>query len=250
MRSAVTSTFSLFIACLPSLAGAALFERGNGLIFDSTLNVTWQQNANLGSTNTFGLPVQSNGTYTISADGSMNWPGALMWIDAMNAANYLGYSDWRLPKIDSTFGFNLNCTSYDGSTDCGYNVTNTRNELAYLFYGSLGNLGQFDTQGNPNPPHTLNAGPFTNLQQARYWTGTQLPPVFGPNQAFTFAIGSGLKEWDSKNSPFYTTFAWAVRDGDVAAVSEPSTFILLFVGLASGALYSKSRQVRPKAQTR
>jgi hypothetical protein len=246
MKSAVSSTFGLLVACLPSLAGAALFDRGNGLIFDSTLNVTWQQNANLGSTNTFGLPVQSNSTYTILADGSMNWPGARMWIDAMNAANYLGYSDWRLPKIDSTFGFNFNL-SYDGSTDAGYNVINTRNELAYLFYGSLGNLGQFDIQGNPNPPHNLNAGPFTNLQQARYWTGTQLPLFLGPNQAFTFAIGSGLKDWDSKFSPFYSTFAWAVRDGDVTAVPEAPTLILLFAGLASGALYSKYRQVRAVA---
>lgn len=242
MKSSTNAVLGILIACLPVFAKAELLDRGNGLVYDSTLNITWQKDANLGATNTFGLVVQSNSTYSILANGSMNWPGALLWIDAMNASNYLGYSDWRLPRIASTFGFNLNCTSYDGSTDCGYNIINSRNELAYLFYNSLGNAGAFDIHGNSNPAPITNTGFFTNLQQARYWTGTQLPPALGPNQAFTFTIGSGLKEWDSKFDPYYSPFAWAVRDGDVTAVPEPTSFTLLLAGLAGAIMLLKCRR--------
>ena len=237
MKSAILLTLGFIIGQMPSPANAELYDRGNGLIFDSTLNITWQQNANLASSNTFDLPIQSTGGIRISADGSMNWPGALMWIDAMNAVSYLGYSDWRLPRINSPFGFNLSCTSYDGSTDCGYNITDTRNELAHLFYSSLANIGSFDTQGNPNPPQSLNAGLFINFQEARYWTGTQLPPAVGPNEAFTFSIGSGLKEWDAKVNPYHIMSVWAVRTGDVAVVPEPSALLMLLAGLAAGITY-------------
>lgn len=247
MKSAIALSLVSVIACLPSLASAELYDRGSGLIFDSTLNITWQQNAQLAASNTFGLGVRSDSGIIIRADGSMNWPGALMWIDAMNTANYLGYSDWRLPKINAPFGFNLTCTSYDGSTDCGYNITDTRNELAHLFYISLANLGAFDTQGNSNPPHTLNVGSFVNFQPARYWTGTQLPPAVGPNEAFTFTVGSGLKEWDAKVTPYHTVSVWAVRDGDVAVVPEPSSFLLLLAGLTGGTAYLRFRRGRAEA---
>jgi hypothetical protein len=49
-----------------------------------------------------------NGTITDNATGLMwtkddstnglNWEEALAWVVQMNAANYLGYSDWRLPN--------------------------------------------------------------------------------------------------------------------------------------------------------
>src|ERR1035437_7528079 len=72
------------------VAQAALFDRGGGLIYDSDFNITWQQNANLAATNTFGVS-------GISGSGAMTGGTANSWIAAMNAADYLGYSDWRLP---------------------------------------------------------------------------------------------------------------------------------------------------------
>ena len=29
----------------------------------------------------------------------MNWQSALAWVEAKNAANYLGHNDWRLPNV-------------------------------------------------------------------------------------------------------------------------------------------------------
>ena len=71
-------------------AQAALIDRGNGLIYDSVLNITWLQDANLAAINTFGVS-------GIDIHGRMTWNTAEQWIAAMNAANYKGYHDWRLP---------------------------------------------------------------------------------------------------------------------------------------------------------
>ena len=148
-------------------ASAALFDRGGGLIYDSALNVTWLQDANYAKTSGY------------DGDGSMNWITANTWAANLifhDSVRNVDYTDWRLPKINAQFGFNLNCTSYDGSSDCGFNISNSNNEIAHLFYVSLSNSGSYDTQGNVNLPHTLNSGLFKNLQISRYWTGTQLPP--------------------------------------------------------------------------
>ncbi len=60
----------------------------------------------------------------------MNWETALAWIAAIKSNQYLDYSNWRLPDIAAPFGFSLNCTSFDGSTDPGYSIQNRNNELA------------------------------------------------------------------------------------------------------------------------
>src|ERR1035438_5147029 len=92
----------LILALLAGLAlfgagQAALIDNGGGLIYDSVLNITWLQNANLAASNTFGVS-------GIGADGSMTWNTAQSWIGAMNAADYLGQSDWRLPTTSQANG--------------------------------------------------------------------------------------------------------------------------------------------------
>ena len=219
------------LGTLSSTASATLVDRGAGLIFDSELNVTWIQNANLGATEHFGVQSHTTNSDGIYLDGRMNWVTALSWIDGMNTSNYRGYNDWRLPKIPLPNAANLNCATYDGSSDCGYNIANKNNEIAFLFYGSLGNISNFDSKGNYRNRPAVSTGPFFNTDQRRYWLGTPLPPVFGPHQAFTFAFDSGLKEWDDKFDPYYATFAWALRNGDVSPVPEPLTAILMIFGL-------------------
>ena len=94
----------IFLLLLSFNATAALYDRGNGLIYDDVLDITWLQDANYAQTSGY------------DSDGAMTWNDANNW--ALNLT-YEGYSDWRLPvtqfpdatcydegKIGSSAGYN------------------------------------------------------------------------------------------------------------------------------------------------
>ena len=70
--------------------------------------LTWIEDANLASTNTFGVSGVLSG-------GVMSWYTAGAWIAAVNDASYLGYGDWRLPTIGELQDMGLEC-GYYGAT--------------------------------------------------------------------------------------------------------------------------------------
>jgi hypothetical protein len=93
----------LFIAVeIIAQAGSTLTLSSDGLtVYDSVNGITWLANANLGASNRFGLPACTGtnvGVQTcVNPSGSMNYGAAAAWVAAMNAANYLGHSNWQLP---------------------------------------------------------------------------------------------------------------------------------------------------------
>ena len=210
--------------------------------YDTTLNITWLANANLAQTTTFGVS-GSNGL------GRMEWDTAVAWIAAMNSANYLGISSWRLPKMVDIG--NNGCTvnslvSYNGG-DCGYNVVSTgpqASETASLFYDTLGNLAFYTTSGTPNPscvgcPKWQNTAPFVNLGASNfYWYGQETTTDstgidYGSPAFYAWYFGpSGAQRPQDKTGSFYN--AWAVVDGDVSVVPVPAA-VWLF-GSAMGVL--------------
>jgi hypothetical protein len=185
-------------------AQAALIDRGGGLIYDDDLDITWLQDANLAASNTFGLPIGvSLGTYPsdssgvlgiITLDGGMNWPAARFWIDAMNAANYLGVSDWRLPTTiqpDPTCNYQL----YDPPQGSGGNCTGSE----------MGHLLNIEGVNAPFP------GLFSNVQSFYYWSSTEWAP--GPvNQAWNMYVAGDGQFGGNKINNYYV---FAVHDGDV-----------------------------------
>ena len=91
----------ILLLTLSTTSNAVLLSRLEGqAVYDTDRDITWLANANLAATNTFGItqsldvvPVAGQ----IGSTGKMNWHTANDWIDAMNTANYLEVSTWRLP---------------------------------------------------------------------------------------------------------------------------------------------------------
>lgn len=178
------------------------------MIYDSTQNITWLQDANYAQTSGF------------DATGAMTWDQAQAWVAQLN---YGGYGDWRLPsgRLIGSSGF-----SYDGSTDNGYN--NTRGEIGHLF-AELGNNPACNTSGVCGQPdagflHVQFTDPdsqlpvaFANVLPASYWLGEEwkMDPVY----AWRYNNSVGAQNTEFVFNEFY---AWAVRDGDVSDVPIPA----------------------------
>lgn len=216
---------------------ASLVNYGGGMIYDTELNITWLQDANLSAKNAFGVS-------GILSDGRMNWYQANEWIAAMNAAVYLGYDNWRLPQTLPVNGLTYNYgISYTGATDSGYNISapnsaypgSKGSEMAYMFYCNLGNKAYSDVYGNhPQPGWGLqNKSYFGNLQDdADYWSGTEYgQDPAQPYSAWTFIFSFGNQgSGDMMGNNFFT---WAVRDGaPTNPVPLPSAALLFGSGLA------------------
>jgi hypothetical protein len=170
-------------------AEAAIINRGGGMIYDSTLNITWLQDANY---------AQTSGH---DADGLMPWNNAVAWA---NDLVYGGYSDWRLPNADPSCGSAFNCTS---------------SEMGHMFYNNLGGTAGSTIGSSHNSNYSL----FTNLQNSAYWSGTE--DALNPPFAWDFYFLNGYHYEDNKVSN--SSYAWAVRNGDVAAVPLPGAVWLM-----------------------
>lgn len=152
------------------LAGAAqaeLISRLDGqAIYDTDLDITWIADANLAASNTFGIdPSYANGFL----NAQLSWNAANNWIAAMNAANYLGYSDWRLP---TTLQPDPSCDTHSpyGYGSSGYGCMG--GELGHLYHSELGGAAGQSIYMTHNENHDL----FSNIQGFFYWTGTTCMP--------------------------------------------------------------------------
>lgn len=200
---------------------AALYDRGNELIYDDYLGITWTKDANLfqtlasksGNTTAFVQHIidANNGkvydkpnyldtpSYSgyrnlslndfDSFTGKLNWWGAQAWVNYLNQINYGNYSNWRLPA--------------GNLENNAYGIT----ELGYLFSQKNDTNFRFD-----------NAQYVTNIL---YWFGSEIAPL--NERAWLFEFYSGSYYHASK---YELQHSWLVRDGDVATVPVPGAIWL------------------------
>lgn len=207
-----------------SNAGASLISRlGGEAVYDTAHDITWLANANLSKTNHFGVS-------PIISEGYMSWDTANNWIAAMNAADYLGYSDWRLPRSlqpDSNCTWNISGKSY------GPNCTGS--EMGHLFYDELSGVENNTIQATHNEYFDLFQG-IRNI----YWTGTESvgnPDVY----AWQFNFADGFQDHRFKSQYRYV---WAVRDGDVITPLPLPPSIWLMIASLTGLFVTSRRRKR------
>ena len=209
----------IFLLLLSFNATAALYDRGNGLIYDDVLDITWLQDANYAQTSGY------------DSDGSMTWQQASAWATQLE---YSGYDDWRLPSAKIMNAANP-CYGSDGSCDLGYN--NTTGELGHMFYNNLENRGYRNTLGSAQSGYGVTNSSFIddssgasvsilNLINSAYWLEEKTIPTI--NRDWAFHTFNGLR-YDIEVNNIY---AWAVHDGDIDnLVPLPAGITLFLSGL-------------------
>ena len=198
------------LAIVATTTSAELFDRGAGLIYDSTQDLTWTQDAGM--------------------SGALNWDEAMAWAENLE---FGGADDWRLPTT----------AQFDDPT-CSGDVRAAG--VFTLFYehrlvclgGEMELLTDlYDPWNNPL---------FENINTTRYWMATPYrdgidPCIYYPDYDVPCTIEDdtgdradfywqwGFTGFDGLNGPAYKTtlrggnarFAWAVRDGDISLINGP-----------------------------
>ncbi|MCX6190118.1 MAG: DUF1566 domain-containing protein [Bacteroidetes bacterium] len=110
-------------------------DNGNQTITDSETRLMWSKNDN---------------------GKGLNWLDALTWVQTQNAANYLGYNDWRMPdvkELQSLVNYS-NSPDYNSlpAIDVNYfvcsSITNENGQADFPYYWSASTHAPYNTNGN------------------------------------------------------------------------------------------------------
>ena len=213
---------ALILSATSLTAQSALIDRGGGLIYDDVLDITWLQNADYGRGSAYDDGVGP------PADGKMTWASAVAWAEDLtyyDSVRGVNHSDWRLPTTqlpDETCESQLEVGG--GYPAMGFGFGCSGGEMGHLFY--------MDGVSSDSPDL------FTNVQSFFYWSGTSGVASYESHAAFYFGFLGGYQNLGSMSLDYH---AWAVRDGDVAAVPIPTA--VWFFGSALGFLGWMHRRV-------
>lgn len=155
----------------------------------------------------------------------MDWDTAQEWIAAMNAANYLGVSNWRLPTAD---------VNANGQViQCSFGSQNEPlcrdNELSYHYH--------------QNQIDAARPSPFTNIATyvgvGYYGSGTEY--ALDPSRRWIVNFGFELQGLNPKSAH---TLIWPVSPGDQLPVNAVPVPIAawLFSGAIGALVWARRKQ--------
>ncbi len=179
----IATTLAALLSITTATANAALHARLDGAAaYDDVLNITWLTDA--------------------SFSGSASWQEQLSRVADLNAANHLGFDDWRIASMSVAGG--LPTGFAESVVDCStiWPPLCQDNELGYLFFHTLGGSVGEDLTGD----RAVGDVTFTNIQPI-YWSATES----GTTNAWMYHFDIGFGVWSPKNASRY---AWIVRQGD------------------------------------
>lgn len=215
-------------AALLSFAGisqAELYARGGGMVYDSTQNITWLSDWNYAVTTDYKAPGYFGYPGRMSLEAAEHWAASL---------SVGGFHDWRLPT--SNVGPSSGCsTTLDPGHGLslryeGFNCVGS--QIGHLFYVDFGGSAGASILAGSNK---ANIQLFSDVQFPYYWTSTRLDG--NPASAWRFYTSTGYQTIDFTDNALH---AVAVRDGDVSAVPQAGSLMLmlggigLFIGLGIG----------------
>ena len=207
--------FIVLSACALSFvsfsSGAALIDRGNGLIYDTAQDLTWTQDAGMSGSRS-------------------SWDDAMAWAENLE---YRGFDDWRLPAS----------TQFDDPT-CSTDIRSAGDYMLFFEHRADCTGGEMELLTSMHDP--WNNPIFLNINKTRYWTATPYrdgidPCIYYPGYDVPCNVNGGNDTGDRTgfywqwgftgfqdtggeydNISYKTTlsgeadrYAWAVRDGDV-----------------------------------
>ena len=235
--------FTTVIAIYATNSHAALHYRGEGMVYDDILDVTWLQDANYARTSGYAEENQQydDSTYpeNIQSNGTMGSWAAANWVEDLI---YGGFNDWRLPSIlpesitnsDSCYGDWNGLKSGDGL--CTGKIAT--GELGFMYYKNLGN--EVGSESLNTSFMDFDSGlsyDFLNVGYQYFYNELVLTDDGDQSDGiYSFRFDTGDQRTAHVESSLY---AWAVRDGDVAIMSTPeinSTGFPLLISMLGGLL--------------
>ena len=192
------------LVCL-SFVPAALSTSSPATVYDPALKVTWLADADLPASKPFGVR-------GIDKDGSMDYPTAVAWVQALNryqhGRGYLGHHDWMLP-VTPTPSHDPSCQSVNHAF--GYGCR--KSAFGSFYSATLGLRAPATAVSIPE----AKAGPFSDFQPYLYWTATEAAKHSQGYHAFSFETG-----WSGSNVTRHNMYVLPGMAGNPFGTAAPN----------------------------